>query len=68
MKRIYFLFAIIAIVVLTAQAFSDADAEADAFADPEAFKLPTWITDLFTKDNMKKMCPMAKAAMEKACK
>nr|UPH34074.1 venom peptide precursor ECTX1-Rm6g [Rhytidoponera metallica] len=66
MKRIYFLFAIIAIVVLTAQAFSDA--EADAFADAEAIKFPTWITNVFTKDNMKKMCPMAKAAMEKACK
>nr|UPH34085.1 venom peptide precursor ECTX1-Rm11b [Rhytidoponera metallica] len=30
MKRIYFLFAIIAIVVLTAQAFSEADADAEA--------------------------------------
>nr|UPH34073.1 venom peptide precursor ECTX1-Rm6f [Rhytidoponera metallica] len=66
MKRIYFLFAIIAIVVLTAQAFSDA--EADAFADAEAINWPNWMTKIFTKDNMKKMCPMAKAAMEKACK
>nr|UPH34082.1 venom peptide precursor ECTX1-Rm9a [Rhytidoponera metallica] len=32
MKRIYFLFAIIAIVVLTAQAFSEADADAEAEA------------------------------------
>nr|UPH34071.1 venom peptide precursor ECTX1-Rm6d [Rhytidoponera metallica] len=64
MKRIYFLFAIIAIVVLTAQAFSDADAEADAFADPEAFNWKKWLN----KDNMKKMCPVAKAAMEKMCK
>nr|UPH34072.1 venom peptide precursor ECTX1-Rm6e [Rhytidoponera metallica] len=67
MKRIYFLFAIIAIVVLTAQAFSDADAEADAFADAEAIKwsnLKKWLN----KDNMKKMCPVAKAAMEKMCK
>nr|UPH34089.1 venom peptide precursor ECTX1-Rm15a [Rhytidoponera metallica] len=29
MKRIYFLFAIIAIVVLTTQTFSEADADAD---------------------------------------
>nr|UPH34076.1 venom peptide precursor ECTX1-Rm7a [Rhytidoponera metallica] len=35
MKRIYFLFAIIAIVVLTAQAFSEADADAEA----EAFNM-----------------------------
>nr|UPH34068.1 venom peptide precursor ECTX1-Rm6a [Rhytidoponera metallica] len=62
MKRIYFLFTIMAIVVLTAQAFSDADAEADAFADPEAMN---WGK---LKEMAKKMCPMAKAAMEKACK
>nr|UPH34069.1 venom peptide precursor ECTX1-Rm6b [Rhytidoponera metallica] len=62
MKRIYFLFTIIAIVVLTAQAFSDADAEADAFANPEAVNWGKW------KKIAKEMCPMAKAAMEKACK
>nr|UPH34070.1 venom peptide precursor ECTX1-Rm6c [Rhytidoponera metallica] len=62
MKRIYFLFTIIAIVVLTAQAFSDADAEADAFADPKALNLGK------LKEMVKKMCPMAKAAMEKWCK
>nr|UPH34088.1 venom peptide precursor ECTX1-Rm16a [Rhytidoponera metallica] len=38
MKRIYFLFAIIAVVVLTTQAFSNADAEAEAWNMEEELK------------------------------
>nr|UPH34083.1 venom peptide precursor ECTX1-Rm10a [Rhytidoponera metallica] len=52
MKRIYFLFAIIAIVVLTAQAFSEADADAEAEGSLRK------ITKMFCKSSshMKSMC------------
>nr|UPH34077.1 venom peptide precursor ECTX1-Rm8a [Rhytidoponera metallica] len=57
MKRIYFLFAIIAIVVLTAQAFSeaDADAEAEAFNTEEA------------KTKIKEMCANNKIPWKRMC-
>nr|UPH34081.1 venom peptide precursor ECTX1-Rm14a [Rhytidoponera metallica] len=56
MKRIYFLFAIIAIVVLTAQAFSEADAEAEALDVKDLLKkLCAKIPD--TIPLKKKLCP-----------
>nr|UPH34080.1 venom peptide precursor ECTX1-Rm13b [Rhytidoponera metallica] len=58
MKRIYFLFAIIAIVVLTAQAFSEADADAEVKINMDKLKeMMKEICAKIPESIRKKMCP-----------